>query len=320
MSRTFPRLNRSVFSRQPAPGNEPPQGGHDFLRFHPLQPVGHMQGPGSYKPGGATPVNPLTHNRVGPLQPQRQNPLQQVSARQTAPMGHRPTGGSLPFQPGLGQPMGAAGGKVPQNHGAPQPMPPTPQNAAEQFRRINRGLPDGVMYEPLDEETMRILKASQPLVQPVLPAQPPAAQAEAPKPPLLSKDIAKTIEGFAQDEHNAHTFYTNLSVKAPGEAIKDSLAALAGECALRREKYTEMLKEHFASDFAPAEKDIHKNLPFEKAILLAVAEESKTLTTLTNLLEQVEETTLERPLKRIVYRKILGNQQLLYYAVACGAK
>jgi hypothetical protein len=34
----------------------------------------------------------------------------------------------------------------------------SPENAAEKFRDFNKSLPDGVRYEPLDEETMRILK------------------------------------------------------------------------------------------------------------------------------------------------------------------
>jgi len=37
-----------------------------------------------------------------------------------------------------------------------QPLPP--QQAADQFRRVNKSLPDGVRYEPLDDETMRLLR------------------------------------------------------------------------------------------------------------------------------------------------------------------
>ena len=33
-----------------------------------------------------------------------------------------------------------------------------PQNAAEKFQQVNKNLPDGVRYEPLDEETMKILR------------------------------------------------------------------------------------------------------------------------------------------------------------------
>jgi len=38
------------------------------------------------------------------------------------------------------------------------PQPPSPEQAAQHFRRTNRGLPDGVRYEPLDDDTMRLLR------------------------------------------------------------------------------------------------------------------------------------------------------------------
>ncbi|MCL2378232.1 MAG: hypothetical protein FWC77_03805 [Defluviitaleaceae bacterium] len=39
-----------------------------------------------------------------------------------------------------------------------QPQPPSPEQAVQQFQRANKGLPDGVRYEPLDENTMRLLR------------------------------------------------------------------------------------------------------------------------------------------------------------------
>jgi len=41
-----------------------------------------------------------------------------------------------------------------------------PQTAAERFQQKNKGLPDGVRYEPLDEETMKILRARQASMNP----------------------------------------------------------------------------------------------------------------------------------------------------------
>jgi len=56
-----------------------------------------------------------------------------------------------------------------QQPASPTPLPP--ERAADQFRRVNNGLPDGVRYEPLDEETMRLLKDNN-----HLPKQPTANQ------------------------------------------------------------------------------------------------------------------------------------------------
>jgi hypothetical protein len=57
-------------------------------------------------------------------------------------------------------------------HTQQQPQQHTPERAAEQFRRVNKSLPDGVRYEPLDEETVRLLRDNghlpeQPQSQPV---------------------------------------------------------------------------------------------------------------------------------------------------------
>ena len=316
MSLSFPRSPQSVFSQQRArahgPTPEHSQSSHDFLHFHPLQP---SQRP----PRGAQPVNPLPHGRQNPLTPQRQNPLQHVAhPRQQPPahpMGHMPPPNQQghqaaqqpPHAPQMPSPMQAT--PPPPNR---QPMSPTPHNAAEQFRRVNQGLPDGVMYEPLDDETMRILKAMQP---PPLPT-PPTSPQEEPEKPTLSLDVAKTIESLAQDEHNAHIFYTNLTQHATADKIKDALMDLAGECVLRHKKYTKMLKSHFDIDFEVAEKDINTGLPFAEGILLALSEETHGLSTLANLLEQTEGSPLEGQIAPIINKKILTNQRLLYCAIA----
>ena len=84
------------------------------------------------------PMPPRPHNAMpqsmphGPHNIMPQNPMPQ----------HTPT-----MQP-IGQPDPASS----------MPAPPSPQNAAERFQTINRGLPDGVRFEPLDDETKAALK------------------------------------------------------------------------------------------------------------------------------------------------------------------
>ena len=54
---------------------------------------------------------------------------------------------------------GAASAPVHEQAGGhtPPSAPPIPQNAAERFQQANRGLPDGVRFEPSDEETRAAL-------------------------------------------------------------------------------------------------------------------------------------------------------------------
>ena len=90
----------------------------------------------------------------------------------TQPSRHNITnalGQSIPVQSFAAQGGGAQGnhaqgfaaqGISPQGNHAqmPPPAPRSPENAAAQFRQINKNLPDGVHYEPLDEETLRLLR------------------------------------------------------------------------------------------------------------------------------------------------------------------
>jgi len=208
----------------------------------------------------------------------------------------------------------------PQQNRQQAPIPPTPQNTAEQFRRINKNLPDGVMYEPLDDETMRILRAVQSSAQGT-PAtsqdtiQPKESPPSSPSAHTIPPEIAKTIETLTQDEHNAQVFYTSISHNAPNDAIKKSLTELAGDCEAHHKKYVKILKNHFDVEFTPGEKDINTNLPFSNAISLAIFEENKTLSTLFNLLGQIDGTPLERQIERVIIKKILGQQVLFSHYI-----
>jgi len=167
---------------------------------------------------------------------------------------------------------------------------------------------------------MRILKAAQASAQgvPTIPQTSPQPKESPPSPsaPTIPSEIAKTVESLTQDEHNAQIFYTSISHSAPNDAIKKSLTELARDCEARHKKYTQMLKSHFDIEFTPGEKEINTSLPFSNALSLAISEESKTLSTLCNLLGQVENTPLERQIERVILKKILGQQALFSYCIA----
>jgi len=351
------RPQHSMFSQHHTRTNKPAEkqpdqkttSFYDFLRFYPLQSGGERHS--QKQPGSAKPVSPLTPSRANPLPSnrptnplppqQRQNPLQQfTNPRQQPPhppMQHMPSGQmphhtpQHPFQqPHI--PSAIFPNQTQQQHPTPPPQnrqqaqvqaqasaPPTPQNAAEQFRRMNKNLPDGVKYEPLDDETMRILKMAQLSAQgaPNTPQSAPQIKEVPPSPsiPVIPPEIAKSIETLTQDEYNAQVFYTGISQNVSNEATKKSLTELAKDCEARHKKYTQMLKMHFDIEFTPAEKEINTSLPFSNAISLALSEESKTLSTLCSLLGQVEGTPMERQIERTIIKKILGQQVLFSFYI-----
>jgi len=299
MPLTFPRAPQSVFSQQRHTQTQPstaehkvdePQHIHDFFRFYPLEVD---------KPThGTKPVAPLPHSRGNPTRPQQQMSQQRQMPQQQRQMPTRPQ--HTPQPPT--QPV--------------QNLQPTPELAAEQFRRVNKNLPDGVMYEPIDDDIMRLLKENghiknapaQGTPQPIASAAPSVAPATplAPMPasPSLSK-ITTTLESLAQDEHNAKIFYTNLS-----------LSNLANACEVRLNQYVQILKSHFDRDFTPQDKELHTNIPFAEAITLAITEENKALVTLGGLLDQVEGTIVERLIERVINKKLIGHQLLMSHVVA----
>jgi len=212
---------------------------------------------------------------------------------------------------------------------SPQTTPPTPENAAEQFRRINKNLPDGVMFEPLDEDIMRLLKenghlekkqsapqnaAPQPprqtTQQPAMP-MPPSPATTPPPTNIEFEKITTTLQKLAQNEQNAHIFYSGIAKNAPADETKKSLTDMAGDCNARLTQYIQILQTHFNLTFVPAVKDINTAMPFEQAISLAILEENKALTTLGELLDHAEETSLERQIQRILSKKIVAHQLLL---------
>lgn len=367
MALSFKNSHNSIFSGQ-APGatrpiqkaatpEPPPTELKDFLRFYPLTPGAQTR---QHSGNSAYPVPPLSQRPQHPLNPL--NPLHRaatptapstppVPKRATVPPQHRqpplpPNQASLPQAAPMPHPM--------QSVQSPQPpqSPQSPQSAAEQFRRINKNLPDGVMYEPLDEDIMRLLKdnghikqsptpqptASAPLpstphtaapTQPIPaphtnppnyptsmphhnPPQPPTqpSQPIPPAPTIALEPMIAALKALAQDEENSKIFYTNLATQAPTDPLKKALADLAIDCESRKQNYMAILKENFSQDFTPETKAVNTNVSYREGITLAQTEENKALTTLGSLLDQAKDTTLERQLERIVYRKIIRYQLL----------
>jgi len=209
-----------------------------------------------------------------------------------------------------------------------QAAQPTPENAAEHFRRVNKSLPDGVMYEPLDEDIIRLLKENghlsksqppqqntAPPQQPVLPTQqtaPPPATSTPPPATHHPEKITTALQKLTQDEQNAHIFYSGVAQNAPTDGIKKALTDMAGDCRTRLAQYIQILQTQFNITFIPEIKDINTAIPFEKAISLAITEESKALTNLGELLDYAEDTSLERQIQRILSKKVVAHQILLY--------
>lgn len=217
-----------------------------------------------------------------------------------------------------------------------------PAKAAEQFRRMNNSLPDGVRYEPLDEETMRILKqrseAKNPQAQieqnetrPPSPqafgARAPMAPAQTPVPPPVPQSAplpakaSEILKRLAQDERNAFVFYSHFSKAADSENTnseketaakkKEPFATLAENSKTRMEQFTTIIAQNFDENFVAQETEINTEIDTAAAITLALTEESKGLDTLGNLLELAEDTSEEKMLARALNQKMSGHRLLL---------
>ena len=157
----------------------------DGFRLYPLTPG---QNPKVNRQNrGARTVQPLPQSAHARPSPQAQGnnhrQMPQSGPRQMQPQmqnGFNPTQQQSPqgFHPMQAQsPQGFHHGQPPQPPVATPPAAPIPpQKAADQFRRVNNGLPDGVRYEPLDEETMRLLRDNGHLPKQPATSQPPANQ------------------------------------------------------------------------------------------------------------------------------------------------
>jgi len=204
-----------------------------------------------------------------------------------------------------------------------------PEQAAAQFTRVNSGLPDGVRFEPLDTETMRILQqhaarndvsegspsAASPVIS-TIPVAPPSMPApptmshmpSKPQPQqvqILSDEATEILRSLAQNERNASIFYTHFAENTSKD-VSEVFSALVRDSKARLVQFAAFLPA-----FIPQETEINIELQLAEAINLALSEEGKGLITLGNLLELVVDTPAEQPISRMVNKKIIGQQLLL---------
>jgi hypothetical protein len=215
------------------------------------------------KKRGAVPVEPLTlgynPTRTQPMIPQkpphRQPPMAHMLQQMNIPMPPIIPPQKIPQTP----PM------IPQ----PQASEQNPASAAEQFQRVNKNLPDGVRYEPLDDETLKILREKKPSAPSIEPEKTP-------------DETIEILKNLAQYEHNNFIFYKNSE--------NETFAPL--------EKISQEIFEIYASllppDFAPQQPE-------------EIPDVSKGLTELEKLLEAVENTPHEKTIQRALRKKIISR-------------
>ncbi|MCL2225775.1 MAG: hypothetical protein FWB96_12480 [Defluviitaleaceae bacterium] len=355
MPLTFPPAPTAFFKRANEPEtrtemrNEPPHSSSDGLRLYPLNP------------GRAVRVEPLSRpnlppHKMAPLQhllkpiqiPQMQQQMQQPPQMQQP---QRPMHSPMPPMPQFAPPM-----QAPQPPQFPQMQPPPypteqlpPEKAAEQFRRMNKTLPDGVRYEPLDDDIMKILREKNPGIIPKMPEPPKAQEAQKTQeampteaPPTPQKETTPTPQPFGTrtpmipvqiappaTEQNpspvlpprakkilkrlAHEEYYSsvLYANFAEREKKEPFTILARDSKIRLELYTALLAENFKENFTPKEAKTQQEIP--NATALAIFRENKSLTALANLIDTAADTPAEKQLTRLLHKKIIGHQLLLSF-------
>jgi hypothetical protein len=171
----------------------------------------------------------------------------------------------------------------------PMPAPPVaPPSPAERFHQANRSLPDGVRYEPLDEETQAILRTMGKMPS-APPSPPPAVALEAPveavKPATLPQENPSSkvdlLTRIIQDERNASVFYQHLADIAPQSDFQAILREMAMDCQSRIPQYQALLE----SPFTPKDTPINTQIGFGQGIEMAVGEERRFLSDMAALLD-----------------------------------
>jgi len=262
------------------------------------------------------------------------------------PVPHQPPALSIQQSTHMTAPSRGRSPHMSASSAADQPLP-SPEQAVQQFRRVNQGLPDGVRYEPLDENTMRLLREnghlpSLPEQQPAAPPhhglpmlpqisppvlspasmpsqlQPPVAaitgeSAPAMSSTLVQQNIISVIENLIQDERNAHIFYGHLAADATSQVAASALGHIAKDCKRHAEQLSEVLIAKFGQGFTPIEAEINIGLELQSALELALEEENKALRTLAELLDAANNAEIEKITQRIINKKIMNYNQLVRF-------
>ncbi|MCL2421652.1 MAG: hypothetical protein FWD03_07335 [Defluviitaleaceae bacterium] len=222
-----------------------------------------------------------------------------------------------------------------------QPLPP--QTAAERFRQVNRGLPDGVTFEPLDEETKAALQKlgmapsqspqtpssppSPPQTPPVpatpssmpfpsgpIPPMPMTATPITPKPEtsniqetpaMSSPESAALLEQIIQDERNASIFYQHLSGISPSGEFQESLQGIARDCESHTTQLRQLLQKTHGRPFEPKNTPINTTVGFAQGVQMAVNEERKVLDTMAKLIDQLADSSDKYAVQNLLNKRMI---------------
>jgi rubrerythrin len=183
---------------------------------------------------------------------------------------------------------------------------PPPMGMAERLKQLNRNLPDGVHYEPLDANALRQLQSGA-----ATPTPPPPELPFTPVPPTpFSEKTNALLVRLIQDERNSVVFYTHLAEDAPGEDIAESLKKIAEGCGQRQKTYGEMYQKLTGKEFTPKESKINTGIPFRDGVALALSEENKSVRALTDWLDSRPDSATAFTVQNIINKKIV-NANLL---------
>jgi len=183
----------------------------------------------------------------------------------------------------------------------PVPVPAeTPQSSAERFRQANRGLPDGVRFEPIDDETKAALEKL---------GKAPAAETEEPQIETQNDECIPLLERLIQDERNASLFYAYLSGIAPSEEHKHAIQEISRECENRSRQYNQILQSRHNRSFDAKEPQINMTMSFSQGVQVAITEERKILEAMAALIESLEDAqTVQNMLnKRLIKLSFLQS-------------
>jgi len=168
-----------------------------------------------------------------------------------------------------------------------EPVTHPPITPAEHFQQVNRNLPDGVRFEPLDEETKAALRslgmdkpAPEPAPEPVTVSSPESA----PAPALVSENDIPLLERLIQDEKNASVYYQYLSEIAPSDDLAIALKDIANNCEVRYQQYKQILQTRHGRAFEAVDKPVNTTIAFNPGIEMALLEEHKILEAMSELI------------------------------------
>ena len=215
-----------------------------------------------------------------------------------------------------------------ENHNEPPaiakpPVPNIPKNTPVKPNiPSNRGLPDGVRYEPIDEATMDILKnmgksaptnkTPSPSVPRTIdapnlinssPTRPAASEAKESTALPPSKSI-ELLEQLIQDESNASIYYQYLAGIAPNE-IKEDLQNISKECNKWSSHHQQVLQKLHGRFYDPKDARINTEIGFSPGIEVAIIEERKILETMTELMDLLENNADSHSLQKLINRRMI---------------